>query len=67
MRCTLVPMSGVGSLVDPAPTPEHVAFASRLGGIHVHLSLPTVGAAPSLPTVGARAPSRPIHALERVF
>ena len=37
MRCTLVPMSGVGSPVDPAPTPEHVAFASRLSGDWVHL------------------------------
>ena len=37
MRCTLVPMSGVGSPVDPAPTPEHVAFASRLSGNWVHL------------------------------
>ena len=37
MRCTLVPMSGVGSPVDPAPTPKHVAFASRLSGNWVHL------------------------------
>ena len=37
MWCTLVPMSGVGSPVDPAPTPKHVAFASRLSGNWVHL------------------------------